>query len=58
MQTALLSQRDKNVIILSKFSWRSLIGNELNSVVGQRDVDVGEGNKFILFMRKTKTFSL
>lgn len=59
LQTGLLSERDKNVIMVSKFACMSLIVNEeLNSVASQRDVDVGEGNKCILFMRKTNTFSL
>lgn len=46
----------KTLLSSQSFSWMSLIGNRLNSVVTQRDVEVGEGNKFILFMRKNKNF--
>lgn len=58
MPTGLLSQQDKNAIILSKFACVSLIVNEEpNSVVSQCVVEVGEGGgKFILFMRKKKNF--
>lgn len=55
MPTGLLSQQDKNAIILSKFACVSLIVNEELNSVSQCVVEVGEGGgKFILFMRRKK----